>query len=76
MLAISYAERVDLTFGADVDMEKAYWQYVSGWMFHSFGVQPALGRVLAESDDVRPKDTRLPYFRTTTGPGVSGRTQA
>ena len=55
VIAISYAERVDLTFGSDPEMEKAYWQYVSGWMFHSFGIRPALGRVLAESDDVTPK---------------------
>lgn len=55
LLAVSYAERVDLTFGSDPEMEKAYWQYVSGWMFHSLGIQPALGRVLAESDDVTPK---------------------
>lgn len=55
VLAISYAERVDLTYGSDAEMEKAYWQFVSGWMFHSFGIRPALGRVLSESDDVTPK---------------------
>jgi hypothetical protein len=26
-------------------MEKAYLQYVSGWMFDSFGLKPALGRL-------------------------------
>ncbi len=56
MVAISYAERVDLTFGSDPEMEKAYWQYVSGWMFNSFGIQPALGRVLVERDDITPKN--------------------
>src|SRR6266567_5061987 len=31
LIAISYAERMDLTYGADQQMEKAYLQYVSGW---------------------------------------------
>ena len=35
-------------------MEKAYVQYVSGWMFGSFGLQPAVGRLLTEKDDLKP----------------------
>ena len=35
-------------------MEKAYVQYVSGWMFDTFGVRPALGRLLTENDDLKP----------------------
>jgi predicted permease len=35
-------------------MEKAYLQYVSGWMFDSFGLRPALGRLLTANDDVTP----------------------
>jgi hypothetical protein len=35
-------------------MEKANVQYVSGWMFGSFGPRPALGRLLAENDDRIP----------------------
>ena len=54
LMAISYSERTDLTYGSDQDMEKAYRQYVSGWMFGSFGLRPALGRLFTESDDVRP----------------------
>ena len=54
LIAISYAERTDLTFGSDNDMEKAYEQHVSGWMFSSFGLQPATGRVLTENDDLAP----------------------
>ncbi len=54
LIAISYAERTDVTYGSDEDMEKAYLQYVSGWMFSSFGLRPALGRLLAESDDLKP----------------------
>src|SRR5258708_9668190 len=45
---------VDLTYGADQEMEKAYVQYVCGWMFGSFGLRPALGRLLMENDDLEP----------------------
>jgi predicted permease len=55
LIAISYADRVDLTYGSDDEMEKAYRQYVSGWMFGSFGLRPALGRLLTESDDLTPR---------------------
>lgn len=55
LIAISYAERVDLTYGSDQEMEKAYRQYVSGWMFGSFGLRPALGRLFTENDDLEPR---------------------
>ena len=51
LIAISYADRVDLTYGSDDEMEKAYRQYVSGWMFGSFGLRPAAGRLFTENDD-------------------------
>ncbi|SPF50960.1 conserved membrane hypothetical protein [Candidatus Sulfopaludibacter sp. SbA4] len=54
LLAISYANRWDLTYGSDQEMEKAYLQYVSGWMFGSFGLRPAAGRLLTENDDLKP----------------------
>lgn len=54
LIAVSYADRTDLTYGSDEEMEKAYQQFVSGWMFGSFGLRPALGRLLTESDDVTP----------------------
>src|SRR5215469_1630488 len=54
LIAVSGTDRIDLTYGADQETEKAYQQYVSGWMFHSFGIQPALGRVFAENDDLTP----------------------
>lgn len=54
LLAISHAECVDVTYGSDQEIEKAYLQYVSGWMFESFGLRPAVGRLLAESDDLTP----------------------
>jgi predicted permease len=54
LIAISRADRTDLTYASDQEMEKAYTQYVSGWMFHSLGLQPALGRLLTERDDLTP----------------------
>jgi predicted permease len=54
LIAISYAERMDLTYKSDQEMEKAHVQYVSGWMFNSFGLRPALGRLLTENDDLKP----------------------
>jgi len=54
LIAVSGADRIDLTYGSDQETEKAYQQYVSGWMFHSFGIQPALGRVFSEDDDLTP----------------------
>ena len=54
LIAVSYAERTDLTFGSAEETEKAYRQYVSGWMFSSFGLRPAVGRLLTENDDLQP----------------------
>lgn len=54
LLAVSYADTVDVTYKSDEEIEKAYLQYVSGRMFPALGIAPALGRVLTESDDVTP----------------------
>jgi predicted permease len=54
LVAMSYIARIDLTYGSVEQTEKAYQQYVSGWMFNSFGVKPALGRVFSENDDLTP----------------------
>jgi predicted permease len=81
LLAVSYASREDLTFGSDDDMEKAYRQYVSGWMFHQFGLRPALGRLLTGGDDDVPKRRAVAvlahhYWASRFGsdPAVVGRT--
>lgn len=55
LLAVSYTERVDLTYKSDQEMEKAEVQYVSGWMFGAFGLSPAAGRLLTENDDLKPR---------------------
>lgn len=44
LIAVSYAERTDLTYRSDQETEKAYVQYVSGRMFGLFGLRPALYR--------------------------------
>ena len=54
LIAISYADRTDLTYSSDQEMEKAWRQYVSGWMFDSFGLKPAVGRLFTENDDLTP----------------------
>ena len=54
LIAVSYAEHTDLTFGSNREMEKAYRQYVSGRMFGFFGLKPALCRLLTGNDDLTP----------------------
>ncbi|HWZ33938.1 MAG TPA: ABC transporter permease [Bryobacteraceae bacterium] len=55
LIAVSmYNGLADLTYGSDEEMEKADLQYVSGWMFASFGLHPALGRLLTADDDSQP----------------------
>ena len=53
LIAISDADRTDITWATD-DMEKAHVVYVSGNMFPLFGLEPALGRLLAPADDRGP----------------------
>src|SRR5580704_9652466 len=54
LFAVSYAEPVDLTYKSDEEIEKAYLQYVSGWMFPTLGLRPALGCLFTENDDLKP----------------------
>jgi predicted permease len=54
LIAISDADRTDITWSTDDDMEKAHVAYVSGNMFPLFGLQPALGRLLTPADDRGP----------------------
>ena len=80
LIAVSQTGRVDLTYGSDQAMEKAYWQSVSGWMFRALGLRPTLGRLLTEDDDRTPG--AQPYAvlsydywtrRFARDPGVIGR---
>jgi putative ABC transport system permease protein len=54
LLALSYADRSDITYKTDDEMEKATLQYVSGGMFPTFGIEPVLGRLFTENDDRKP----------------------
>ena len=54
LIAISDADRTDITWSTDVDMEKAHVVYASGNMFPAFGLEPTLGRLLASADDRAP----------------------
>jgi len=80
LIAVSYADRADITFGSDAEMERAHRQYVSGSLFPSFGLRPAQGRLLTESDDVKPGGhpyvvISFDYWSRRFGrdPGVVGR---
>jgi predicted permease len=51
LVAISDADREDITWTTDDEMEKAHVVYVSGNMFPLFGLEPAIGRLLIPADD-------------------------
>ncbi|MEO8370870.1 MAG: ABC transporter permease, partial [Candidatus Solibacter sp.] len=54
LIAAAPPNPTDLTYRNQTETERAYVQYVSGWMFGQFGLQPAAGRVFTERDDERP----------------------
>jgi predicted permease len=85
LVGISSVQRMDLTYrpadGFDGEMEKANVQYVSGWMFASFGIQPASGRLFSENEDLSLRAHPVAvlsydYWTRRFGrdPGVIGRT--
>src|SRR5215831_388150 len=81
-IAISmYNGPVDLTYGSDQDMERINLQYVSGWMFDTFGLRPAAGRLLSDHDDLTPGTNPVAVLsydywarRFGRNPNVVGRT--
>ena len=81
LIAVSFADRYDITYASDEEMEKAYIQYVSVSMFSVFGLKPALGRLLTEADDGVPRSApyavlSYDYWSNRFGrdPSVIGRT--
>jgi hypothetical protein len=48
LYVVAYADRTDLTYGSVLEMEKAHRQYISGWMFSSFGINVVIGRLFNE----------------------------
>lgn len=51
LIAVSFADRAELTFKTDDEIERVNRQYVSGWMFPAFELLPAAGRLFTEDDD-------------------------
>ena len=51
LIGISDAERTDITWSTDEDVERAHVGYASGNMFSVFGLAPSLGRLLTAADD-------------------------
>ena len=81
LIAVSYVDRADVTYASDEAMEKAQWQYVSGWMFNEFGLKPVAGRLLRKDDDLEPGQHPVAvisydYWKRRFGrdPNVVGRT--
>jgi predicted permease len=58
LIAVSGAPSLDVTYapvqGSAQEIEKAHAQFVSGWMFDSFALRPALGRLFTANDDLKP----------------------
>jgi len=54
LVAVAFANHQDVTYKTDAEIEQANVQYVSGWMFSTFGIEAAAGRLLTESDDQKP----------------------
>ncbi len=54
LIAVSDADRTDITWTTDDDVEKAHVAFVSGNMFTLFGLEPVLGRLLISADDRGP----------------------
>ena len=55
LIAVLYAERADVSHASGREIERPFVQYVSGWMFGTFGLRAAAGRLLGEADDDQPR---------------------
>ena len=54
VMLVGMSSRQDAIFGSSGEPEPVYRQYVSGNVFGVFGIQPALGRLLTPTDDLKP----------------------
>ena len=54
LIAISGADRTDITWSGGESVERAHVVFVSGNMFSLFGLEPELGRLLIPADDSGP----------------------
>jgi hypothetical protein len=71
LMAISYAGRIDVTYGSDQDTEKAYRQYVSGWCLASSGSSRRWVACSPRTMTSSPARIRMLFSRTTIGSGAS-----
>jgi putative ABC transport system permease protein len=51
LVAVSFSDRVEIIYKSDDEIEKVNRQHVSGWMFDTFELHPAAGRLFTEDDD-------------------------
>jgi predicted permease len=54
LIAVSDAERVEISLRSESEIERAHVQYVSGNLFDTFALHAASGRLLSLDDDLRP----------------------
>jgi predicted permease len=54
LMVVGLTSQQDLAIGAAGEPEKAFRQFLSGNVFTTFGLQPALGRLLIPADDEKP----------------------
>jgi putative ABC transport system permease protein len=54
VMVVGMSNPVEATVGSDHDSERVLRQYVSGNMFGTLGLEPALGRLIAPADDNAP----------------------
>jgi putative ABC transport system permease protein len=54
VMLVGMTARLEASFGAAAEPERVYRQYLSGNVFPSFGIQPALGRLIGPGDDRTP----------------------
>ena len=54
LMVVGMSYRQDATFDSGEEPEQVYRQFVSGNVFGVFEIQPALGRLLTPSDDLKP----------------------
>lgn len=81
LMAVSFADWMDIAYGDSTEIERVHGQNVSGWTFAAFGLKPALGRFFTEADDRTPGAhpyavLSYDYWSRRFGkdPGVIGRT--
>jgi len=54
VMVVGMSNPVEAAIGPDRDSERVLRQFVSGNLFNTLGVQPAIGRLIAPSDDTSP----------------------